>query len=383
VSLYVAVGCQLNVYDEDLDECALHPSGAGILLPAAIQYCWFHPHLPLVYVAYSDRSPQTPGTVHGVQALRLGGAARLEFYGAPLLLANRPIHLTLDNAGRYLLVAFNDPSALEVFAIDEDGAPGLPIVQEVPLDAGIFAHQVRVAPDDRMVILVTRGNDPTDLRPEDAGALKIFSMSAGRLRSVQSVAPHDGYNFGPRHLDFALDGSCLYVALERQNALARFAIDGPSLDPEPSARVSTLGAPQPTQIRQIAGAIHASPCGNFLYVANRTDTRQTFLGREIFAGGENSIAVFRIDALSEKPVLIQTIAIGGYHPRSFSIHPSGKMLVAGAAQKMTVYENEQFRAVPAGLAVFHIAQDGKLSLIRNIDVDTGQNSLFWCGFGKF
>ena len=383
MTLYVAVGRQLHIYDEDLTGRTLHPSGAGILLPAAIQYCWFHPHLPLVYVAYSDRSQETPGMVHGVQTLILGGAMRLEFYGAPLRLTNRPIHLTLDNAGRYLLVAFNDPSALAVFAIDEGGAPGLQIVQKVPLDAGIFAHQVRVAPDDRMVILVTRGNDATDHRPEDPGALKVFSMSAGRLHLVQSVGPHGGYNFGPRHLDFALDGSCLYVSLERQNSLARFAIDGPGLDPEPTALVSTLGAPQSPQIRQIAGAIHTSPCGNFLYVANRADMRETFSGREIFAGGENSIAVFRLDALSGEPVLIQTIAIGGYHPRSFAIHPSGKMLVAGAAQAMTVYENEQFRVVPAGLALFHIEQGGTLSLILNIDVDTGRDSLFWCGFSKF
>jgi 6-phosphogluconolactonase len=39
-------------------------------------------------------------------------------------------------------------------------------------------------------------------KPEDPGALKLFSFREGQLTNLMSVAPNRGYGFGPRHLDF-------------------------------------------------------------------------------------------------------------------------------------------------------------------------------------
>jgi hypothetical protein len=37
-------------------------------------------------------------------------------------------------------------------------------VKEPEIDAGIYAHQIRVTPDNRLAILVTRGNEGTPPR---------------------------------------------------------------------------------------------------------------------------------------------------------------------------------------------------------------------------
>ena len=51
--------------------------------------------------------------------------------------------------------------------------------QPAPIDGGIYAHQIRVHPSNKMVVMVTRGNGPAPGRPEDPGALKIYSYKDG------------------------------------------------------------------------------------------------------------------------------------------------------------------------------------------------------------
>ena len=50
-----------------------------------------------------------------------------------------------------------------------------------PIDAGIFAHQVLLTPDDRLAIIVTRGHDADKGKPEEPGALKIYRFRKGVL----------------------------------------------------------------------------------------------------------------------------------------------------------------------------------------------------------
>ena len=49
---------------------------------------------------------------------------------------------------------------------------------------------------------------------------------------------------------------------------------------------------------------------------------------KVFAGGENSLAVFALDPASGEPTLIQHVDTRGIHCRTFHIDPSGRMLVA-------------------------------------------------------
>jgi hypothetical protein len=73
-----------------------------------------------------------------------------------------------------------------VHELKPDGTLGAEVKQPAPLDGGIYAHQVRVSPSNKMVVLVTRGNGPAPNRPEDPGALKIFSYQNGVLVRISS-----------------------------------------------------------------------------------------------------------------------------------------------------------------------------------------------------
>jgi 6-phosphogluconolactonase len=65
--------------------------------------------------------------------------------------------------------------------------PGEEVTQPGPIDAGIFAHQVRTTPDNRLAILVTRGNEGTPTKAEDPGALKVFNYKNGVLTNEVSI----------------------------------------------------------------------------------------------------------------------------------------------------------------------------------------------------
>src|SRR5688500_2169535 len=107
-----------------------------------------------------------------------------------------------DRLGRHLLVAYNYPSGVSVHALNPDGSVGGAVTQRSSIDAGVYAHQVRVLPSNRAVVVVTRGNEPTASSREDPGALKVFRYDAGALSNEISIAPQNGVGFRARHLDF-------------------------------------------------------------------------------------------------------------------------------------------------------------------------------------
>src|SRR6202166_5349752 len=203
-ALYANVGPDLTRYDVDV-------AGAELIkrettaLPAGVQYAWPHASRRYLYVASSSSASGygQAGTEHHVTALRIDPATgALSPHGAPIRLPTRPIHISTDIPSENILVAFNNPSALRVYRINKDFTPGEEVAQPDPIDAGIFAHQVRTTPDNRLAILVTRGHEGTPAKAEDPGALKVFNYKNGVLTNEVSIAPNGGKEFGPRHLDF-------------------------------------------------------------------------------------------------------------------------------------------------------------------------------------
>src|SRR5207253_4199871 len=121
--------------------------------------------------------------------------------------------------------------------------PGEEVKQPGPIDAGIFAHQVRVTPDNRLAILVTRGNEATPTKAEDPGALKVFDYKNGVLTNEVSIAPNGGKEFGPRHLDFHPTKPWMYVSIETQNKMYMFRMENGRINPEIAYRAETLAEP--------------------------------------------------------------------------------------------------------------------------------------------
>jgi 6-phosphogluconolactonase (cycloisomerase 2 family) len=276
VALYANVGADLTHYDVDIAGAVL-TKRATVTLPAGVQYSWPHVSRRYLYVATSSSASGygPAGTEHHVTAFRVDPASgALTKHGEAIRLPTRPIHMTTDIPSENILVAFNNPSALRVYRIHADFTPGEEVKQGGTIDAGIFAHQVRVTPDNRLAILVTRGNEGTVTKAEDPGALQ---------------------------------------------------------------------------------------------------------GKKVFKGGENSIVVYSIDQSTGEPSPIQHIETRAIHPRTFHIDPSGRMLVAQHNLPVDVRDGDTVRTIPAGLSVFRIGDDGKLTFVRKYDVDVGGKTMFWMG----
>jgi 6-phosphogluconolactonase len=241
---------------------------------------------------------------------------------------------------------------------------------------------VRVTENNRLAILVTRGNDATKGKPEDPGALKIFNYKDGLLTNEVSVAPGGGIGFGPRHLDFHPTQPWVFVSLERENKLDVYKLDRDALSAAPVFRKETLAEPGKIKSRQAAGAVHVHPNGRFVYGVNRADTTTDFEGKPVFVGGENTLAVYSINQSTGEPAPIQHVDTRGIHCRTFHIDPSARMLVAAHILPLSVRDGAAVRAVPACLSVFRMGGDGKLDYVRKVDVDVGSASMFWMGMVK-
>jgi 6-phosphogluconolactonase len=286
--------------------------------------------------------------------------------------------MSTDIPSQNILVAFNNPSAVRVYRINKDFSPGEEVKQG-QIDPGIFAHQVRVSLDNKLAILVTRGNEGTPTKAEDPGALKVFDYKDGLLTNEVSVAPNGGKEFGPRHLDFHPTKPWMYVSVETQNKMYTYLLEGGRIKPEIAFKAETLAEPKNIRARQAAGTVHVHPNGRFLYGANRAEQTVDYQGQKVFKGGENSIVVYSINQSTGEPTQIQNIETQKIHPRTFHIDPSGRLLVAEHNLPVKVRDGDAVKTVPAGLSVFRIGDDGKLTFVRAYDVDVGGKSMFWMG----
>jgi 6-phosphogluconolactonase len=381
VALYANVGADLTHYQLDVAGAELIKRET-ITLPAAVQYAWPHASRRYLYVATSSSAPGSAmaGTEHHVTALRIDPeSGGLTQHGAPIRLPTRPIHMTTDIPSDNILVAFNNPSAVRIYRINPDFTPGDEVEQPLAIDAGIYAHQVRVTPDNRLAILVTRGNEGTPSKAEDPGALKVFNYNNGLLTNEVSIAPNDGKAFGPRHLDFHPTRPWMYVSIETQNKMHMFRMEEGRINPEIAYRAETLAEPQNIRARQAAGTVHVHPNGHFVYGANRAQATTEFQGKKVFNGGENSIVVYRINQSTGEPTPIQHIETQKIHPRTFHIDPSGRVLVAQHNLPVNVRDGDAVKSLAAGLSVFRIGDDGKLTIVRKYDIDVGDKTMFWMG----
>ena len=379
---YASVGPALTLYHLDVEKAALARQRT-VQLPANVQYAWPHPSAPFLYVASSSGGPGSAGvtgTEHYLTALRIDPTTgAVQTHGPSAKLRSRPIHMSLDRTGAYVLTAYNIPSGASVHRINADGTVDEEVKQAVSLDSGIYGHQIRVTPANDAAILVTRGNAAARGKPEDPGALKVYGFKDGKLTNRASVAPNGGYGFGPRHLDFHPSLPLAYVSLETQNKLTVYRLKDDTLEPPAIYMKETLAAPGNIRGRQAASTVHVHPNGRFVYVGNRASDTVEFEGKKVFPGGENSIAVYEIDPSTGEPTLIQLADVHGIHPRTFSLDPSGRMLVSAQIRPMLVRDAAGVKSVPANLTTFRVGADGKLTFVNAYEVDTGGLMQFWSG----
>jgi 6-phosphogluconolactonase (cycloisomerase 2 family) len=376
VGVYAGVGEELIAFGLDVERATLMRQ-SSVMLPGFVQEAWASPSTPVLYVAWSNGGASYAGSGvdpvgdrHGIAVFRIGADGTLHEHGASASLRSRPIHITGDQPGRYLLVAYNDPSGVSVHAINPDGSVGREVPQRPSIDAGIYAHQVRVLPSNRAVVVVTRGNEPTPSSREDPGALKVFRFDSGTLSNEISIAPQNGVGFRARHLDFHPTRSWVFLTLESQNRLQVYRRSDEGLEPTPLFSVSTLSDGGANAQGQTTSTVHVHPNGRFVYVGNRGTPA---------AGRRNEIAVFRINEATGEPSLIQNVDTRGFTPRTFALDPSGRLLVVGNQSSAPSRDGDSSTIVPANLVVFRVGSDGTLDFVQRHDVAVGRKPLWWMG----
>src|SRR6516225_258657 len=376
---YSAVGPDLTLYGVNAEDDTL-TKRSTVTLPGNVQYAWPHPSRQYFYVVSSGGGPGVASDKNFANAFRIDAATgTLTPHGQQVSLPSRPIHTSVDIAGEYLLTAYNDPSSLTVHRINRDGTLGERVEQPNRLDTGKYAHQIRATPDNQNVILITRGNNAPGDNPVNPGSIKTFGFKNGVLTNVAAIQPGDGTHFGPRHLDFHPTQPWVYVSIESQNKLYVYRRDPTTvLSREPLFVKDTLADPS-SPARQGAGTIHMHPNGRFVYLTNRASTTVDYQGKKVFAGGENSVAVFAIDQATGEPTRIQNADAHGFTLRTFGLDPSGRVLVAASQDALAVRDGDAIKTVSAGLSVYRIGGDGKLDFVRKYDIDVGGKNQFWSG----
>ena len=150
-----------------------------------------------------------------------------------------------------------------------------------------------------------------------------------QLSDEISIAPQDGLGFRARHLDFHPTRPWVFLTIEAQNRLQLYRRSDVGLEPTPAFSASTLSDGGGVRPGQTASTVHVHPSGQFVYVGNRgASTRRTQRDR----------CCFRINETTGEPSLIQNVDTRGFTPRTFALDPSGRLLVVGNQNSVSVSE---------------------------------------------
>ncbi len=222
-----------------------------------------------------------------------------------------PTHLAIDKTGRFILAANYGAGSVALFPIVSGGRLGKALVV-LPhtghsVDAGRqkepHAHSVYFSPDNRFAVSADLGTDQIYLYRFDAGKGTLAPNDPPFVR----VAPGSG----PRHFAFDAQGRFGYVIQEMASTITAFAYDAAKGNLHAIQTVSAL--PPDFKGKSTSAEIFIHPNGRFLYGSNR---------------GDDSIAVFAVDAQKGTLTPVEYVSTEGKTPRNFALDPSGHYLIA-------------------------------------------------------
>ncbi len=246
-----------------------------------------------------------------------------------------PCYVSLDHTGKYVLVANYGSGSVAVFPVFADGRLGKasafdqhtghsvnPKRQEGP-----HAHSINVSPDNRFVLSADLGLDEL--------LMYRFDSANGSLQANDPPFARVAPGAGPRHFTFSPNGKFVYVISEMGSTITAFAYDASRGVLHEFQAISTL--PRNYHGESTGAEIEAHPSGKFLYASNR---------------GDDSVAVFSVNARSGKLTPIEYVSTRGKTPRNFAIDPTGSYLFAANQDSDTVVlfriDQETGRLTPTG-----------------------------------
>jgi 6-phosphogluconolactonase len=230
-----------------------------------------------------------------------------------------PCHLSVDRAGRVVLVANYASGTVAMLPLQPDGR--LDCASDVHQHRGAslnperqsspHPHQIVPDPTNRYALVADLGLDEVRVYALD--------LAAGRLVPRQSAAATLPPGSGPRHLAFRPDAGRVYIINELSSTVTACSWDAQAGVLHPIQTISTL--PDGFSGSNSCAEITIDPSGRFAYGSNR---------------GHDSIAIFAIDPVSGELSSLGHVAIGGAEPRHFAIDPSGGWLLAANQESDTI-----------------------------------------------
>lgn len=248
----------------------------------------------------------------GVSALSINPATgALTLLNQQSSVGNGPCHLTVDHAGKNVLVANYGGGSVACLPIQTDGSlsPASCFIQHegksVDRDRqeGPHAHAIEVDQANRFAFAPDLGLDKV--------LIYQFDSAKGSLTANEPAFARVAPGSGPRHLAFHPGGKYAYVITEMGNTITVFTYDSEKGALREAQTISTL--PEDFQGKSYCAEVEAHPSGKFVYGSNR---------------GHDSIAIFTVEAATGKLTAAGHQSTLGKNPRHFAIDPTGAFLLA-------------------------------------------------------
>lgn len=230
------------------------------------------------------------------------------------------VHLALDHAGRFLVVANYTSGGVSVVSVMEDGRLG-EVVQTVQLpgtpgphrveQSSAHPHQILFEPAGRFVVVPDKGLDRVFVFAFDArtGKLTPTAQGAGVARTMS----------GPRHAAFHPKLPVLWVLNEINNTVTTWMWEAERGHMKAAQILTTLPAEYVGE--STASEIAVTGDGRFVYCSNR---------------GYDSVAAFAVDQAKGLLRPAGWVESRGRIPRYIGLDPRGRFLYAANEQSDTI-----------------------------------------------
>lgn len=226
---------------------------------------------------------------------------------------NGPAHLTVDRAGKAVLVANYGGGSVASLPIASDGRlqPAVSVIAH----QGASVHPKRQTKPYAHSINVDAAN--TFAYAADLGADRIFiyrlDAATGALTAATPASATLAPGAGPRHFAFHPTKPFAYVINELSLTVTAFSRDVKTGALTEVQTIGTLPAGVANDPAFSTAEVVVHPSGRFLFGSNR---------------GHDSIVVFAIDDATGKLTLVEHEPTQGNFPRGFGVDPTGTFLLA-------------------------------------------------------
>ncbi|HEY0041271.1 MAG TPA: lactonase family protein, partial [Flavisolibacter sp.] len=247
----------------------------------------------------------------GVSAFRFDkNTGRLSLINKQSSGGDNPAYVAINKTGKWVVAGNYSGGSLVAYPVNADGSlqPYSQLIQHKGSSVNkqrqemAHVHATVFSPGDDFLFTPDLGIDK----------VMIYQFDPLQKQPLKEAAPAFAATTpgsGSRHFTFHPNGKWAYLMEEMAGAVSAYQYNAGKL-----AEMQRIFAHPDTLTSQPGSAdIHVSPDGKFLYASNR--------------GGENNIAIFKIDGETGKLSLVGYQPTLGRTPRNFMIDPSGNFLL--------------------------------------------------------